>query len=1442
MDKLNRNVTDFSFTEKLNEYARNAEWRAGYDQVRDGRLIKRADGTVDFKNNENFSTLWYTLSSAFEYHGNDIYTHISHLQESVRDIDTCSVHTLSSIAAELDADAVQIFDINYPLEIRRIVDTLSISKNRLLNLDILNADSVDSIITDSSEVISGAMDGYDNALSAGWSQDQLDSINTLMSGYDHISLTGWNDFIDSEISATLLTNLSLDGLLDELKALYDSDPTTNPTITTEDSTTIEDLKLTYQVKKSFHAKVEADKVIAGIKFINEYKSNEQIIIEAEIKAREDQQKFGDYLEVFRRYKYERLKKVREYVGFIENINVYNSQYTTVDDTFYSSGVPVSFFAEVDSVPVSGDLIQNATYTIRNIILKTSYQRENLKNIARKHAIIGTSRIVQTIISEYIARHFSSTNYWGYHSFPEISGPTTDISNLEVIDEELSSNILGDIKIIEYYDTTEYMNISGSTDSDTVSGLVNARFWEGDDAATSILLSEHTSAEISAFYHNLGLDLTASELDLFLSHIYDTAALTATMYPEFGYSPYTLTSAGTFGDYGQYTYTYSFPYYVLSLSADALAEYEYQVTPEYNTWVSSPLISATYPSPSATTSATFLTDWLDTPEASTWIYGMQIETVEGTTDLIIDNSLFNFDGESDVSAWVVDTYKITGWVENEVTNIWQDSLLISRLSIDEFKAAWAESPIVSTWTNFANISAPSAPFDRLDWASVPEYLDYLNDDLSGVTPTTSQWLSSDFIRSWNTAPFEIGNIGVDFDQDTDWELSSNPYISGWINGDPFDYSLINSGDILSSINFNTEVEIAEYLYALDAIDAPSGGYQSALSAMYRKYSGDPSGTFAPANHKNTVHPTVAMQPYLWNLYGAIDENYFFEDIYAPIITSFEDLSGRIDELGAPINMWKKKSLDFTGYRTFYEDSRNLDINLIEDERIDTDGPWYATALKAFLDPVSGVTSAMLANFYTSIGLDVDETAVISAQIDNYRSNIESLSAKIIYNYAVDGFGNHYTLFKDEDEFDLPGELWIRYRNHPLSFPLVDLSSTLTQVDMSNLNTPNYLLVTAATSKCLDFGVEFIGTENILWFYGSTDSATSDTNYLQWAAPSFVVFAPIIDTVGGDSHLIEFNNWNNGFEKKQVDRDNYRYIGTYANQNDLVIAKALKAGYPEPGSIASLNLISGGSYDTYKLVLEWDTQNIYTGNNITKTTVNNLKYAEYFPSPSGNETHNPWKLAKGDDNITMAFECAAPSASNEYLFYGSGNDENAPYDPATNDECKFYDNGITVLNFDISENTSIGNKSRDPVIGYYFGYTDLTYLGINANNGITTSMRNYDIDYDECVKFQYFGNTETSAVFVLNNDTIVTCFNTSGDQFGIQMGFGSPTWDSTFCATSAWEDLSAFAWEDVIDLSSKIFTYEGERFPALTATPSTLSGYSVTYNGSGCHLFEICYTSG
>ena len=186
-------------------------------------------------------------------------------------------------------------------------------------------------------------------------------------------------------------------------------------------------------------------------------------------------------------------------------------------------------------------------------------------------MIGTTKALEKIIGEHIMRNFSKKEDW--RLIVEPTGAVPSINSIYELEQWLPSilpwTVSGNmnnfnVQVIEYYDGTEYMNISAAAApvcgivgyedittlsswlelsttisgtevlymtanvlssvpvySDSLCGYVvtggNLRYWEGENLENSIALSEHTSAEISAFYENIGLlDALYSQTELLTS--------------------------------------------------------------------------------------------------------------------------------------------------------------------------------------------------------------------------------------------------------------------------------------------------------------------------------------------------------------------------------------------------------------------------------------------------------------------------------------------------------------------------------------------------------------------------------------------------------------------------------------------------------------------------------------------------------------------------------------------------------------------------------------------------------------------------------------------------------------------------------------------------------------------------------------------------------------
>ena len=217
----------------------------------------------------------------------------------------------------------------------------------------------------------------------------------------------------------------------------------------------------------------------------------------------------------------------------------------------------------------------------------------------------------------------------------------------------------------------------------------------------------------------------------------------------------------------------------------------------------------------------------------------------------------------------------------------------------------------------------------------------------------------------------------------------------------------------------------------------------------KYTGDMQFGDTPyANHKNMFHPSYQMHPFVqafeeyneaytsvMNLVNSYTEN---------INESFRRLDDRLDSLGNTINFWYNWNDDFSGYSTTYEKSgSDFDIKTAQE------GPFNFKALQEFIthpgEYINNILNGVNEYYYdTSTGkslLTLDEIRVEVARLQKYSALISKLSKREIYKYGKDYNGNIYILYKNEgnrNQRNALGDVWVRLRNHPIAFPLFDLS--------------------------------------------------------------------------------------------------------------------------------------------------------------------------------------------------------------------------------------------------------------------------------------------------------------------------------------------------------------------------------------------------------------------
>ena len=638
-------------------------------------------------------------------------------------------------------------------------------------------------------------------------------------------------------------------------------------------------------------------------------------------------------------------------GFMEpvisgNLTYYSNFYTQDTSLSGLSEEYRGFMDDIYSDPqstydmnTSGAIIEECVHTLRNIALKASYQRETLKNVAKKHAMVGTASIIEKIIAEYILRSYTKKRDW--RLYVELSGDTkpAGITQQYVMEQNIPS--LDDVSkyfnvdMIEYYDTTEYLNISAM--SPPVYGI--------SGYTTGIMISSNVDVNgyiVTGEYYTTGI-----------------------------------------AQYGQ-------------LSAESIVG----GNPRY---------------------------WQDT---------------------YLQNSM-------------IDSENTSAELESFYKNIGMSGSLEHSMNL-----------LNRVYENYA-----VSGYDR-----------------TGYIPELAGTISPSYTGSLT------GNI----------PLSA--------------YSVL----------------------------------PTSLTPIQKKYIGTMlSGDVPAANIKNQLYPTIAAQPFIWNLVEKAFEE--FPSILRIILLSQqaqdEFFDQQVDPSGNIIDSWKYFNHEFTGYNTYYEQSVNLDFKENMNPAIDRDGPFDVDALSSLIYDYGDISGR-----YSHIGRDFNISGTmprIDMQLDRFRTDIIGLSAQGIYQYSWDQYDNHYFLYKDGDTVNDLGTIWVRYKNHPLPFPMSfgDKSSmNLQQVymygglDAYQLNsiTTSTSAYTAVSGRCNDFDIN----GSTMWVMGQHSlSGTTVTVFRN----DYVDFTRDVSILKDDVFSVVFKHDSSDVPRFFVIPGGINnYIGAYTHDNQLIFA--------------------------------------------------------------------------------------------------------------------------------------------------------------------------------------------------------------------------------------------------------------------------------------------------
>ena len=119
-------------------------------------------------------------------------------------------------------------------------------------------------------------------------------------------------------------------------------------------------------------------------------------------------------------------------------------------------------------------------------IQISIARDNVKAVIQQYARIGTNKIIEDATAEFFLKQMSNRNDWGLYSEKSVGNESSDLyssygmfNNIEKMALDTSSDYFK-VDLIEYYDTTNYLNIQaelpnfidGYTDGDELSTYID----------------------------------------------------------------------------------------------------------------------------------------------------------------------------------------------------------------------------------------------------------------------------------------------------------------------------------------------------------------------------------------------------------------------------------------------------------------------------------------------------------------------------------------------------------------------------------------------------------------------------------------------------------------------------------------------------------------------------------------------------------------------------------------------------------------------------------------------------------------------------------------------------------------------------------------------------------------------------------------------------------
>lgn len=316
------------------------------------------------------------------------------------------------------------------------------------------------------------------------------------------------------------------------------------------------VKAFYHISRAFDQSGIVDKIEAGDDSIDNYSGAELSILQYEMQRRQAPMDLsGLHLAAASgassaasfpetRASFYRKRKVLEYASFVDgyfaSLGAQDPAVYDVDPNYYVISNDLDQLSTVIKTPFTRDperdintsMISEVAKNLANLTLYIQKIREKIKQQTQKNYMKGTNLLLVYIINEYLIDYAKHNKDHLLES--GLSAVYGSLSSHQFKESEDTENYT--INSVEFYDETEYTNISASTSRvGSHSQAVNPRYWETTQIESRGLLKDDgkyfKAEDIEKFYlSTLNLNTALSgNLPNFLSTVFDLGADPTFMY-------------------------------------------------------------------------------------------------------------------------------------------------------------------------------------------------------------------------------------------------------------------------------------------------------------------------------------------------------------------------------------------------------------------------------------------------------------------------------------------------------------------------------------------------------------------------------------------------------------------------------------------------------------------------------------------------------------------------------------------------------------------------------------------------------------------------------------------------------------------------------------------------------------------------------------------------